>query len=549
MGITLGLDIGTQYCYAGYYNENGEFQTAFGVDNVGEDNGIPTDVAYHSSKGLLSFGYVARDDREKNDKNWSFLKLEDSLKTRMRCASDDSAIIAEFDNKSLTETIQGFLKYIFNRLNIDRRSIDEIRVAFPDTTSSGTQAEAYGYATKLQELVMGAFNLSREKVLVKTESEYAADLLKRIFQHRSNRNQPTRFCTIDVGAGTTDISSAEWDGDNNRYKATFFGAVNFGGKNVDKIIQDITEISNQTSDLQMLKYKRWLFGTAMGQEDASIINFDRGDLERKVVNNINRQIGGLSESIRSALREASIFSDGGTIILMGGSSVLPFVGDKVRDIIAQSNNIDIIQLTEIGSDFRVSNANFLAMAAASYGRNINYNFATQGTTQRQAIQVATDKYSPFTYAVKVHNGDFEIIVRRGIHNGLIDVLSREAFQQRDDQGTIVDFNPGRNIYRLDLKKDPEADRIKSQEGDEYIKSKKNLTDDEFVNSGAIIGSAGSNSFFKRRMKFDFSKGVGQQLIVSAEEVPQEQETVTTIGEWLSNTTIGKRIRNWGHKRR
>lgn len=543
MGITLGLDIGTQYCYAGYYDDNGKFQAAFDVSQDGADNGIPTDVAYHSSNRLLRFGYEAREVRENNNTGWRFLPLEDSLKTRMRRASDDSAIIAKFDNKSLTETIRDFLSCIVKNLKIGGNQIDEIRVAFPDTTSSGTQANAYSYAIKLQELVMGAFNLSKEKVLVKTESEYAADLLKRIFQHKNNGNPPTRFCTIDVGAGTTDISSARWDQENNRYKATFYGAVDFGGKNVDKIIQDITRrISDRTSDLQMLKYKRWLFETAGEPQSAEIFGFEKNQLKNAVESAIDKQIGDLSESIRSALRKASIFSDGGTIILMGGSSVLPFVSQKVQAIIAQSNNINIIRLTEIGSGFGVSNANFLAMAAASYGRNIKYNFATQGTTQRQTIQVATDNYSPFTYAVKVHNGDFEIIVRRGIHNGSIDVLSKEAFQQRDDRGRIVDFNPGRNIYRLDLKMDPKRDTIRSNEVSTYIRKKKELqSGDDFVNkTGVIAGSAGSNRFFKRRMKFDFSTGVGQQLIVSAEEVPQEPETVQTIGN---------RINNWLHKRR
>ena len=113
MGITLGLDIGTQYCYAGYYDDNGKFQAAFDVSQDGADNGIPTDVAYHSSNRLLRFGYEAREVRENNNTGWRFLPLEDSLKTRMRRASDDSAIIAKFGDKSLTETIQGFLKYIF----------------------------------------------------------------------------------------------------------------------------------------------------------------------------------------------------------------------------------------------------------------------------------------------------------------------------------------------------------------------------------------------------------------------------------------------------
>lgn len=544
MGITLGLDIGTQYCYAGYYDENGEFRTAFGVNNVGEDHGIPTDVAYSRQYNQqFKYGFEAREIREGDDINWRFLELKDSLKTRMRRASDDSAIIAEFDNKSLKETIQGFLEYIFRQLK-DRRSIYEIRVAFPDTTSSGTQAEAYSYAKNLQDLVAQAFSLKKEKVTVKTESEYAADLLKRIFQHNNNGNPPTRFCTIDVGAGTTDISSAEWNPRAGRYQATFFGAVDFGGKDVDAAIKQRARISDRTSDFQMLRYKRWLFETAGGQS-ASISRFERDDLKNglkdAVENAINEQIGGLSESIRSALEEASIFSDGGTIILMGGSSVLPFVGDKVRDIIAQSNNIDIIQLTEIGSDFRVSNANFLAMAAASYGRSINYNFATQGRTQRQTIQVATDKYSSFTYAVKTHKDDFKIIARRGIRDENAVVTSEEAFQQRNGEGKIVNFDPGRNIYRLDLKKDPEEDIIRSKEGNKYIKSQEELNyPRDFVNRGAIEGSAGSNRFFKRRMEFNFSKGVGQQLIVSAEEVPQEPETVQTIGE---------RINNWLHKRR
>ena len=540
MGITLGLDIGTQYCYAGYYDDNGKFQAAFDVSQDGADNGIPTDVAYHSSNRLLRFGYEAREVRENNNTGWRFLPLEDSLKTRMRRASDDSAIIAKFGDKSLTETIQGFLKYIFNQLNIDLRLIDKIRVAFPDTTSSGTQANAYSYAIKLQELVMGAFNLSKEKVLVKTESEYAADLLKRIFQHKNNRNPPTRFCTIDVGAGTTDISSARWDQENNRYKATFYGAVDFGGKDVDAAIQQRARISDRTSDLQMLKHKRWLFETA-GEKRASIHNCNRDDLKRDVENAIGRKSDDLSESIISALEEASIFSDGGTIILMGGSSVLPFVRNIVSKIIAQSSNIDIIQLTEIGSDFGVSNANFLAMAAASYGRSINYNFATQGRTQRQTIQVATDKYSSFTYAVKIHKNDFKIIVRRGIHDENAVVTSEEAFQQRNGEGEIVDFDPGRNLYRLDLKMDPKGDTIRSNEVSTYIQEQKELQSGDFVNeTGVIEGSAGSNRFFKRKMTFNFSKGVGQQLIVSAEEVMQEPKTVQTIG---------KKFSNWWNKRR
>lgn len=534
MGITLGLDIGTQYCYAGYYDENARFQVAFPCDGTGAEYGIPTDVAYNKDTKRFKFGFDARQQRSSGDGEWRFLPGDTSLKTLMRAYCEENPSYA-FGYR-LEYVMRQFLQYIAGEIRNhieENRIFERINIAFPDVTAEGT----HYFAQKLRELVAEAFEIGQEKVFVKSESEYAADLLKRIFNKQGNL--PPSFCTVDVGAGTTDISLVRLT-ENREYVSEFFGAFDFGGKYIDQELINMGAVSRNASDIQMLGYKKWMFGEAGGlsisggrsAEDCR--NTVRQYLSEngKVIELLSRLIPReetVNESLHDFFDRPGESKPSCTIIAMGGSSTIPWVSEKIEfgmQFYGKRYGITMTmrRLEEIGRDFGATNSNFLAMAAASYGRDIRYG-------QWQAINPRTDNWSSFTYAVKAYDGDDEVYVilaRRGRseHN---ETERNECATRQTANGEAIDFDPGRNLFRLELKKDlPEGMcEIRGRYIEEYIERALPLKEGDFVNlTGIIPNSAGKA--YKRILKFVYGASVGSQLQVNAiEESKGEGQSLWT----------------------
>lgn len=538
MGITLGLDIGTQYCYAGYYDENARFQVAFPCDGTGAEYGIPTDVAYNRSTKRFKFGFDARQQRSSGGSEWGFLSGDTSLKTLMRGAFRTSSLV--FGRHGLEEVMEQFLQYIAGEIrnHIGRdRIFERINIAFPDVTAEGT----HYFAQKLRELVAKAFCIDQGKVFVRSESEYAADLLKRIFNKQGTL--PPSFCTIDVGAGTTDISLVRLK--ERKYVSEFFGAFDFGGKYIDQELINMGAVPRNASDIQMLGHKKWMFEEAGGLSISGLGDrspeFYRNTVSQYLSKNgnvrdlLSNLIPESGESVNESLHG---FFDGCwkskiescTIIAMGGSSTIPWVSEKIgsgMQFYGERYGITMTmeRLEEIGSDFGATNSNFLAMAAASYGKDICYG-------QRQAINPRTDNWSSFTYAVKAYDGDDEVYVilaRRG-RSERKETERNECATRQTANGEPIDFDPGRNLFRLELKKDlPERmSEIKGEDIEEYIKRALPLKEGDFVNlTGTIPNSAGKA--YKRILKFVYGASVGSQLQVNAiEESKGEGQSLWTL---------------------
>ena len=536
MGITLGLDIGTQYCYAGYYDENARFQVAFPCDGTGAEYGIPTDVAYNSSTQMFKFGFDARQQRSSVDSKWGFLSGDTSLKTLMRGSFRTPSLVL---GHKLEEVMEKFLQYIAGEIrnHIGRdRIFERINIAFPDVTAEGT----HYFAQKLRELVAKAFRIDQGKVFVRSESEYAADLLKRIFNKQGKL--PPSFCTIDVGAGTTDISLVRLK--ERKYVSEFFGAFDFGGKYIDQELINMGAVSPNASDIQMLGYKKWMFGEAGGLSISGVGDISAEDYcdtvkqylsengkVRDLLSNLIPESGeSVNESLHYFFNGCRESRSSCTIIAMGGSSTIPWVSEKIESGMKfygkrYGITMTMERLEEIGSDFGATNSNFLAMAAASYGKDICYG-------QRQAINPRTDNWSSFTYAVKAYDGDDEVYVilaRRG-RSERKETERNECATRQTANGEPIDFDPGRNLFRLELKKElPERmSEIKGEDIEEYIKRALPLKEGEFVNlTGTIPKSAGKA--YKRILKFVYGASVGSQLQVNAiEESKGEGQSLWTL---------------------
>lgn len=410
--IILGLDIGTQYCYSGFYDNNGNFISVVKNDNIEEDYGIPTDVCFNSGGSgstiydKLLFCYDAdaarcpEDDygREIDTSQYKFSFVGTSLKAFARSNLNYETSYLRMGDEKFQFSIV-FEKFICEVANIIKKNLRklfnnnyelaEIRLAYPDVKD----AQPNNYKGKLKEKVAEAFNLKLDDVKLNEESVYSENFFRRIYNDKSS-TRLSKFCTIDVGGGTTDFAFMEWDEKKGEYIPHYINSANFGGKYIDTVMYSCAGVEND-EDIQAstkIKHKRWLFNISGESRFIENQEANRKSILDKFHDEINKSnsnylsfLNKLEEcgriaTVKSITRGRPIY------ILMGGSCVLPCVKEALKE--KGVNEDEIEYFTDIAKGYGVTNANFLAMASAAYERkDINLHY------------VPPIKYSPENYII------------------------------------------------------------------------------------------------------------------------------------------------------
>lgn len=461
MEIKLGLDIGTQYCYAGYYNNQGNqenqevFVSAVKRDD-GDDNGIPTDICYNKNGrgdkySNLLFGYDADDLRGQD--GYCFLQLGTSLKTFARgiINYEDTPIYIGSEQFQFSKVFNGFIKYIAKKINEnlqkkfgDNYILKEIRIAYPNTKDTVTN----NYKEKLCQEVANVFKINYLDVKVNPESVYAEHFFKQIYEAKSSMKLD-KFCTIDVGGGTTDFALMIWDSNQNRYKFEFIESIDFGGKYIDKLMYKAADYSKADNipASKCIKHKIWLFDIAGDGEPIpnritrkyEILENFNSKLQEQAQNQEENQYQHYKDMLKKCNLKSLESAGKCLYVLMGGSSVLPCVKQALLDLSTGADKDSyILNLTDIAKEeFGTTNANFLAMALASYSE--------------------PDNYAPETYIIPTINENSEedgaiIIAHKGDMDKTRYYLSSIKVQCSgivNGKRQFVDFGLGKNhIQRL-----------------------------------------------------------------------------------------------------
>lgn len=210
--VTLGIDIGTQFCFAGYV-KNGAFFSMNG-DNINfKKYGIPTAIAFRKeADGTYSYlcGQAAIDKAG----NGEYYLISQSLKTQLRkkerfqvtAGMTDFTFDFEDTKNQLKEFLISLLLSIdYNQLS--EMKIDKIVVAYPNVSDDGNS-----YTNILKETLSGVIcGLEEDKrsyyaknVDIETvcEGKLASVAMA---EHLGLRNDED-IMTVDVGGGTIDLA-------------------------------------------------------------------------------------------------------------------------------------------------------------------------------------------------------------------------------------------------------------------------------------------------------------------------------------------------------
>lgn len=526
--IQLGLDIGTQFCSACYADtETGDFTLIRLADSM---ESFPTECAIRvSSNGNKYMVYgdnaVTAMKEYQNGKVY-ILDDDQSLKTTMRNPVEDECLLHfwniknEEEIKNLDEIMTEFLQKLKERIAVklfsDKCQITKIIIAYPDINDgSGSQQKTYKYRQKLKSLVGKVFEglcgfsyNGGVNVETPTEAQCAADLLKKIYFHIKEKNtlMPQVICTVDIGAGTTDIATMIYNERQKQYDAEWYVGGQFGGKCIDKVMYDYRQnekqvILNCTTPEQMIVYKKWMTDQIRTETTLTYLAANKTDLynfvKRRISGTLTKEVQGKIGEALNAVLGRSIQVTNATVVLMGGSSPLPWIKEKVDAAINSiksedgfSNiNFTTINLNELAqrAGLPINNDNFMAVATAKMG--------LLETTQSGEIKQITTNYNPFTYAIEVSKENKEkegdvlpdgyVIIA---HGGDIEEGSRYYWPKNDASVRMLkkefNFYPFQRLYRLDIKEErreeiKNKDKISDKECCDFILGTQKLTKDDF----------------------------------------------------------------------
>lgn len=431
--ITLGIDIGTQYCSAGYVLDNEYHQINF----VNYPYGIPTVVCIDNQYNMF-FGENALKQIHDNYNTGAIYTLApgESIKTLLRDGieykkveykNNENKTIDDDKNQTWETVIEGFVDYVKNKCDISQFTIKGINVAYSAVTAGDNVNEQNNnYIYIVKNAVATKFGVDKKYVHMVPEYDLAASLFKDICKSYNNNKicRQNKICTIDVGAGTTDISCLVLEEDGKYKIATnkdglaLQASCRFGGKCIDEILNDEAKelwpkptLRNQKAMGSLLHgnispetfvtNKQWLINE---KEGAAIIAAEKTKEEiRGFINEIYgkaiasfrdgvaflveqyckaerllgpRSFNSFCANLTNLLEQFCPNQDAATIqfILMGGSSRLPFVRTAVEQI-ARDNNKDkaatikISYLNEMVANtpmHYINNSNFISRAAAGY---------------------------------------------------------------------------------------------------------------------------------------------------------------------------------------
>lgn len=363
--IILGMDPGTAFFYAAYIDKDKKFVQA--VSDQNKTFGVPSIIAYQKRGGEnIEYKYGTQVTPD-------MCSLGAPLKTRLRNGESVFYITEGGDGTErahYTKALLGsFIRYLKNEvIKVPKdANIKTIVVGYPNSKNKNSDEYKKVLAEKVQEQFPGA------SVIVKTEADLAADLLLKLdYDNFKGKN----VLIVDVGAGTTDIAVASWNDEDKCFEIEDTKSVDFGGSTIDDWLIADTAIPN-LSPQTLIENKKWIYG----EKGEKIYGKKTREYYREYINSqLTRDDGGgskrdlLYEAIAATISDRMIKKITGTkleVVLIGGSSRLPFIQEYIKDVLRDKmiENYEFLHVENIGAgkEYGVTDSNFIAFAAAWTG--------------------------------------------------------------------------------------------------------------------------------------------------------------------------------------
>lgn len=362
--IILGMDPGTAFFYAAYIDKDKNFVQA--VSDQNKTFGVPSIIAYKKIGGdniEYRFGTQVNPD---------MCSLGDPLKTRLRngesvfYTTEKDGTVRTHNTKAL---LGSFIRYLKNEVIkvTEDANIKKIVMGYPNSKNKNSDE----YKQVLEEKVLEQF--PGVSVIVKTEADLAADLLLKLdYDNFKGKN----VLIVDVGAGTTDIAVASWNDKDECFEIEDTKSVDFGGATIDDWLIADTDIP-KLSPQKLIENKKWIYG----EGGEKIYGRKSKEYYRDYINEqLNKDVGGgskrdlLYEAIEATISDRMIKQIAGTmleIVLIGGSSRLPFIQEYIEDVLRHKKieKYEFLHVENIGAgkEYGVTDSNFIAFAAAWIG--------------------------------------------------------------------------------------------------------------------------------------------------------------------------------------
>lgn len=487
--ITIGIDIGTQYCSAGYVLDNEYHQIDF--DNC--PYGIPTTVClrnadanetgniveHYGKKYIVESGTNAVDkiDADYSNGDVYILSSSQSIKTLMRKNAESVML---FNNNTSLENAFETKKLVYNFIwHVVDKIIDKFRanginlndyklvvnMGYPGKDKLNSNEEE-NYKSEIADIVESAFNLKVDganvKVKATSEAALAADLLKNICL--KERSPKQKVCTIDVGAGTTDLAFLEWDEKENKYLCKSQTTCNFGGKSVDLVLGKELEWEKENGEKSkaqinpphlrpdtIAKRKKWIF-TGNATDGNKIVGYTNTYLSKKIGEYIKdigivteeRDLDTLRTNFVNFINEITIKVENNeadvAFVLLGNSSHLSYIRDMIEETVKNKslNQIVKVDISFLEDELKntplnyINNSNFIARAAAGYENDM----------------ITTNCYAFSYYNKEKNENGYKIISSKGNLDGYY--YDTEADYMVDDKNNECDFNVNGTVYSIKI---------------------------------------------------------------------------------------------------
>ena len=416
-GVALGVDIGTQFCFAGCVSKDGKedgkedckFISLLPSSGEVAEYGIPTAVAIKVTEGVgpreveKAYGQEAID--KISDQSWQL--INDSLKTLMRRKIDRfQHQYASNRSESLqtSELLQGFVNHLLRFLSYDTLGknveINKIVVTYPNVAEDGQE-----YMNKILSAIKEAVDNLLTDDKFQHKDKFAQDVEKVVVSEAAVAARALEdkvkgsFATIDVGGGTIDIA---YTGNMASPHSDDSWAIQ---KNLDKILKDK---GINSSPFALASFKRKGFARDCRDDSSALVKCNEctrsgkcvqinGDEELDICStitkictyqkdsNINSSFAYIIRKvIPRAIHEQALQS----VVLLGGGSHMIFIQEALKEAFSDLgyNNIQYWTITPTKGDRdrykvvyeqkgeninekNITTANFLAYAAALYGES------------------------------------------------------------------------------------------------------------------------------------------------------------------------------------
>ena len=421
--VTLGLDIGTQYCYAGYIYEN-KFNSFLpdAIDTAGY--GVPSEIAYmhnaDTNKDEYLYGIEATNKinaqtngsvsiRDANDGNGYYL-WQESIKTLIRKKQESYPVFDSdraYKEFNVIDNLKGFLSHFFTYAEFnDDIIIDKIVLAYPNVENSDdnyqkTLKQALNdVIVRLEDEKKKYFEIQSANdgtkfidIQIKCEGSLAVNA---IVEKLGKPNVGNSFMTVDVGGGTIDYAYLQ---------------VNSGNNGAEPIVAPISKVDwaiKEQIDDNLLRdwlmyptpenktnLKKWYFSKNAREGLATIQYRDAEGMPQSCSDECNAcqrhdnimttSTNTLTYKMKDAIEEllhlqGNPLPQPKKVCLLGGGSHMIFIQNALKAALqmlyGDKNQIKLYTITQTkGENYdeiyqendQITTANFLAYAAALFG--------------------------------------------------------------------------------------------------------------------------------------------------------------------------------------